>query len=159
MKQFLLLVTVMTVVASCGADNKVNSGAKAPVSGSNGVEVPLTNFEGDYYLQGRDRSSFSCSPAIRIATNSQCGGYILSGQNQAPEEFCNINKGESRDNRPFSSNNNTVVVTQTGNELLSTVRVGPNAVFTNKLTLSGNTLFKSSKLKGRFEECTYQKDR
>lgn len=146
MKNLILLMSVTMVLVSCGAKNKVNSGAAKPVVNEQ-RESPTTNFEGDYVLTNSMGNSMDCGRFMEI--RRECGGYVVSSNNfVAPEEFCNINQGDTR----------SVVVTQVGNELKSEVRMGANRTFTNVLRLADNgMLTKITRLKSRQSDCLYQR--
>lgn len=144
----------MIIAASCGGSkNNVNSGGQ--ISGSNGVNtttpLPLVNFEGVYDV--RRLQDPDCGASVRITR--ECGGYKLeSNHNRMDEDFCNVNRAATRNDR----NPNAVIVTQEGNVLRSIVRVGPNQEFINMLTLQDNgVLIKASNFKGRTNRCIFDK--
>ena len=149
MKKLILLMAVTLVLGACGAKNKVNSGAAAPKADEvrqDGYEANV-NFEGDYYLVDNRDNSGDCSRMLDI--RRECGGYIVKGNNHlAPEEFCNVNRGDSR----------STSVTQVGNELKSVVNVGPNRTYTNVLKIDEQGyLGKFTRLKSRDSQCLYKK--
>lgn len=158
MKNVIMSLAFLTLLMSCGASNKVNSGAAPHV---NPLQPgPLTDFEGDYYLVENRENTFDCG--VNLDIRRQCDGYILMSNNHfGPEEFCNINQSgrvDSRNNPGRSSSSDMLTVTQFGNVIKSTVNVGPNRVYTNTLTLEGNgILTKVSRLKGRDSSCVYRK--
>jgi hypothetical protein len=157
MKQILMIMSLATVIASCGANNKVNSGAAPHIDELQ--PGPLTSFEGDFYLIENRENTFDCG--FNLEVRRQCDGYILVSNNRmGPEEFCNINQGgrvNSRNN-PGRGSSDLITVTQAGNVIKSEVNVGPNRVYTTTLSLDANgILTKVSRLKGRDSNCVYRK--
>lgn len=165
MKNVFLLLSLVTVLASCGKDNKVSteqlygSGTGAS-SGTNGLEVGNingVNFEGNYDVVRMD--SPECGASIRI--ERVCNGYrLLSNNTDAAQDFCNVNRGESKLVRPDRNPPNpdgSVVVTQSANQLKAVVRVNQRT-YTNVLTLENNgILVQDSNFKTRNGHCVFQK--
>jgi hypothetical protein len=168
MKKIILLLSLIAL-ASCGKTNKVNTGATTSTSGTSTYSVPtnaaITDFEGTYdiiRMQSND-----CGASIQLVRD--CDGLkLLSNNNMGAEEFCNINRGERRNQR---DNFLSTTVTLEGNVLraVTTLRSMPGpgerqdprdsqVNFTNTLTLnSDGTLTKISHLKSRESRCLYQK--
>jgi hypothetical protein len=158
MKKLIILFIFSVLLISCGKSNQVATGNNS-VTGNNSIEVSSSNFIGIYDLVRME--SDDCGASIRIVAD--CNGVKLLSNNLGPEEFCNINLGES-----IIRNRTSTTVTQQGNQLQSIVRIledgrnspgRPQITFSNTLTLSddGNTLAKISNLKSRVSRCLYQK--
>lgn len=170
MRKILFPVLLITILSSCGKDNKVSSsGGTGEGTGVTPIETSKIEFVGNYDLVILNRmETFDCAASIRIIKD--CSGYqLISNNTMEVEEFCNVNRGEIRNNaRPSretnrnppnpDNNQSTTIVTQEGNQLKSVLKVGPNLAFTNTLTLSAEgVLTKVSHLKSRNSHCTYQK--
>lgn len=145
MKKFFLILALMTIVASCGKSNNVNSGN---TTGSNGLEAsgPLVNFVGVYDI--RSMGSEDCGAVANIV--AQCNGYrVFTNLNHlGAEDFCHVNQ---------NNNSRDLIVTQVGNQLKSTLSMGARS-FTSSLTLEPNgVLVRISHFKARETRCVYQK--
>ena len=170
MKKIILLLSLIAL-ASCGKNNKVNSAT--PTSGTSAystTSAAITDFEGSYDLIRMQTQD--CGASIQLVRD--CDGLkLLSNNNMGAEEFCNINRGDRRNQR---DNSVSTIVTLEGNVLkaVTTLRddgrnsnrgpgmpgqIGDSQVtFTNTLTLNGDgTLTKISHLKSRESRCLYQK--
>jgi hypothetical protein len=155
---FSALAMLTFIAVSCGKTNTVGAPAtEVNHLSADTINSEITNFEGTYDLI-RMRTE-DCGASIRLVR--ECSGLRLLSNNMGPEEFCNINKGESRSTRENSSTINTTLI---GNVLKSVVtlndgtRTNNRVQFTNTLTLGSNgSLEKISNLKSRSSVCLYQK--
>ena len=167
MKKIFILICLSALAVSCGSKNNTVNSASPNASGSEGLEIgALTaNFTGEYDILRKD--SQDCSNTIRIV--SECNGLrIVSNGFNAPEEFCNINRGAQRSTRnnghnsnpplPDRDNGEIQIVTLNGNTVSSELRINERISFTNSLTMNPNgVLVKISNLKSRTSRCIYQK--
>ncbi|MBY0415763.1 MAG: hypothetical protein K2Q18_16435 [Bdellovibrionales bacterium] len=150
MKKLVLIALVISTLASCGKSNKVNSGE---ISGTDPLKGPMANFTGDY--KAFSISSNDCAYTIRIVQD--CNGYkLFNGNGLGVQEFCNVNLGATRG--PDNSFNDSLVVTQKGSQLQSTLTMGQRT-FTHTLTIDVNgKLTKVENLKSRETRCIYERD-
>lgn len=146
MKKLALLFCMIALFTACGKNNSVISGVSGTsVLTASNTNSALNNFEGVYDLIAMRTED--CAASIQLVR--ECNGLKLLSNHLGPEEFCNINRGEMR---------NATNVTLEGNVLKSVVRVAPQLIFTNTLTLnSDGTMTKISNLKSRESRCLYQK--
>ncbi|MBC7715110.1 MAG: hypothetical protein H7177_17325 [Rhizobacter sp.] len=170
MKKMFIILCFATFAVSCGKkSNNVNS-ATDTISGSNGLGLStdaLVNFPGEYEIVSM--SSSACSATLRIENFCNGGVRVLTLGYNAPEEFCNINRGEFRTadrdprnpgrNPPNPDRNQEIQnVTMNGNQVTSTLKISDHISFTNTMILESNgRLTKVSDLKSRKSTCVYRK--
>jgi hypothetical protein len=159
----IIIIILSFLIIACGKLNKISS---STVSGSNSYDANSTTinqFLGNYDLI--DKGSFDCGASIQII--QECDGFKLLSNSSAPEDYCNINKGEIRFKTVTFQNNEIKSISHLHNNFGLRVpndnssRSYPTRIsndLINSLVLNKDgTLIKSIAITNRISRCTYLK--
>jgi hypothetical protein len=159
----IIIIILALLIIGCGKLNKLSS---STVSGSNSYDTystTINQFLGNYDLI--EKGAFDCGASIQIL--QECDGFKLLSNSSAPEDYCNINKGEVRFKTVTFQNNEIKSISHLHNNfgpkdshdrrlILPPPRISNDLI--NSLVLNKDgTLIKSIAITNRISRCTYLK--